>query len=46
MRIWSQLENSRNIGMNKKYNTKNKVIQNYEVTNMVQKKDGRSRKII
>ena len=43
----SQLKNFRNINMDKNKNTnKNKLLRNVEVTNKVQKKHGRPRKII
>ena len=47
MQIRSQLKNSRNISMDKNEdNIKNKLLWNVEVTNKVQRKRGRPRKII
>ena len=47
MQTRSQLKNSRNISMNKnEVNIKNNFLRNVEVTNKVQKKRGRPRKII
>ena len=47
MQTRSQLKNSRNMNMDKNEdNIKNKLLRNVEVTNKVQKKRGRSRKII
>ena len=47
MQTRSQLKDSRNISMDKNEdNVKNKLIRNIEITNEVQNKDGRPRKII